>query len=184
MKSYTTKQELRQFAEDILAEERVRLRKSAQERSPSGATFLSHSSKDDDLVVGAVRVLTNHGATVYIDKVDPAMPPYTNKQTAATLKTRIQQARKFVLLASANSKESKWVPWELGVADGYKGLSKIALFPAVDTRDDTDWTSWEYMGLYQRIIWGNINGYRDALWMVLDETENTAVPLKDWLAAS
>ncbi len=184
MKSYTTKQELRQFAEEILVEERVRLRKSAQDRSPSGATFLSHSSKDDDLVVGAVRILNNHGATVYIDKVDPAMPPYTNKQTAATLKTRIHQARRFVLLATANSKESKWVPWELGIADGYKGLSKIALFPAVETRGDTAWTSWEYMGLYQRIIWGNITGYDKALWMVLDESENTAVPLKDWLAAN
>lgn len=183
MKSYTTKQELRQFAEELVVEDRIRLRKSAQDRLPTGATFLSHSSKDDDLVVGAVRILTNHGATVYIDKVDPTMPPYTNKQTASTLKTRIQQASKFVLLATANSKESKWVPWELGIADSYKGLSRIALFPAVDSRQDTAWTEWEYMGLYQRIIWGNINGYENALWMVLDESDNTATPLKDWLSA-
>ena len=158
------------------------MRKSAQERSPEGATFLSHSSKDDDLVVGAIRILEGHGATVYIDKVDPELPPYTSEQTAATLKKRIEQTKKFVLLATKNSKESKWVPWELGIAAGKKGLDRIALFPAVDEQYDTSWTSWEYMGLYHRIVWGDLKGHEKPLWMVLDEKKNTAIPLSKWIA--
>ena len=54
-----------------------------------GSTFLSHSSKDDDLVIGATRVLENHGARVYVDEVDPVMPPYTTEETANRLKRRM-----------------------------------------------------------------------------------------------
>ncbi|RKT34728.1 TIR domain-containing protein [Roseovarius halotolerans] len=178
---YTTKEEFRQFSNELPLNERTELRKRAQARSPEGATFLSRSSKDEDLVVGAIRVLENHGATVYIDKKDPELPPYTSEQTALTLKRRIEQTRKFVLLATENSKESKWVPWELGIADGKKGLSRIALFPAVNERYDNSWTTWEYMGLYHRIVWGDLEGYEKRLWMVLDETRNTAIPLSRWL---
>lgn len=181
MISYITREEFRSFADAITLSESTELRKRAQERSPEGATFLSHSSKDDDLVVGAIRVLERHGATVYIDKKDPALPPYTSEQTAATLKKRIDQTKKIVLLASKNSKESRWVPWELGIADGKKGLDRIALFPAVDEQRDKSWTSWEYMGLYRRIVWGDLEGHEKRLWMVFDERANTAIPLSKWL---
>lgn len=181
MVSYTTKEELRGFVGDIPVLQRTRTRKNAEERSPHGATFLSHSSRDDDLVDGAILILENHGATVYVDKIDPELPPYTSKETAAKLKTRINQSRKFVLLATKNSKESKWVPWELGLADGYKGFGKIALFPAVDARYETSWTSWEYMGLYDRIVWGKLKGYEKEVWMVLNEADNTATELSAWL---
>lgn len=181
MIEYTTRDEFYSFANKISLQEQARLRKSAEDTSPRGATFLSHSSEDDKLVTGAIRILENHGATVYIDKKDPTLPPYTNTKTASTLKTRINQANKFVLLATKNSKQSKWVPWELGLADGYKDLSRIALFPAVEERHDTAWTSWEYMGLYDRIVWGDLKGHDKPLWMVFDEKKNSAIPLSKWL---
>ena len=184
MFEYATRSELHGFASKVSLAEQATLRKAAEDRSPQGSTFLSHSSKDDKLVSGSISVLKGHGATVYIDKKDPALPPYTNKNTALTLKTRIKQSSKFVLLATKNSKESKWVPWELGLADGYKGLSKIALFPAVEGHDDTAWTSWEYMGLYNRIVWGDLEGHDKQLWMVLNEKENTATSLLNWLKNS
>lgn len=109
------------------------------------------------------------------------MPPYTSEETANLLKSRIQQTRKFVLLTSKNSKESRWVPWELGVADGYKGLAKIAIFPSAEHMNESAWASWEYLGLYQRIAWGEIKGYDAPLWMVWNQAENTAVPLRSWL---
>ncbi|BBE00311.1 TIR domain-containing protein (plasmid) [Sphingobium amiense] len=118
MIEYITKSELRNFAGKLNINEQVNLRKSASSRALSGATFLSHSSKDDDLVVGAIRVLEGHGAKVYVDEIDPEMPPYTTEETAGLLKSRIRQTKRFVLLASKNSKDSRWVPWELGVADG------------------------------------------------------------------
>lgn len=181
MIEYITRAELRGYASALNNQEQSSLRKSAEARSLDGATFLSHSTKDDELVVGAIRVLEAHGATVYLDKIDPDLPPYTSAETASKLKQRVNQTKKFVLLASKNSKESKWVPWELGVADGYKGLSRIALFPAVDDESDTAWTSWEYLGLYDRIVWGDLKGHDKKLWMVLDQKSNTAWPLTDWL---
>jgi hypothetical protein len=181
MVEFVTKAQLRNYAAKLTVTEQANLRKSLASRSLSGATFLSHSSKDDDLVVGATRVLEGHGATVYTDEVDPAMPPYTNEETANLLKQRIQQAQKFVLLASANSKESKWVPWELGIADGYKGIGRIALFPAAESTNDTIWASWEYLGLYRRIVWGEMRGEKEPLWMVHDWKRNTAVKLSSWL---
>src|SRR5690348_11975689 len=170
MIEYITKSELRKLASSIPLAEQAKVKKSASSRSLSGSTFLSHSSKDDDLVIGAIRILEGHGANVYVDEVDPEMPPYTSEKTAALLKQRINQSSRFVLLASKNSQVSKWVPWELGVADGDKGLSRIALFPALDSSSDKDWVSWEYLGLYRRIVWGNLEGHKDPVWMVLDES--------------
>ena len=184
MVDYITRSELRKFASEITLDEQVRLRRSASSRDLAGSTFLSHSSKDDDLVVGAIRVLEGHGAKVYVDEIDPEMPPYTSEETAALLKRRIHQTSRFVLLASKNSKDSRWVPWELGVADGDKGLSQIALFPASDSSSERDWASWEYLGLYRRIVWGNMQGHKDAIWMVLDEKKNTATALSDWLGGA
>src|SRR3546814_18088347 len=85
------------------------------------------------------------------------------------------QTKRFVLLASKNSKDSRWVPWELGVADGYKGLTKIALFPASDSSHEQAWASWEYLGLYRRIVWGDLQGHQKRVWMVLDEKRNTEI---------
>ena len=181
MYEYATQGDLRSFAAQIPVNEQATVRKSAEERSPSGATFLSHSSKDQDLVVGAVRLLSGHGATVYIDKKDPSLPPYTTKDTAAGLKKRIQQSNKFVLLASKNSKDSRWVPWELGIADQAKGLNRVAVLPAVDTQADGSWSNWEYLGLYDRVVWGDLKGYAKKVWMVIDERENVATELSKWL---
>jgi hypothetical protein len=181
MVEFATRDDLQRFSGNMRLDERVRLRKAAAAVAPSGATFLSHSSKDEDLVVGAIELLRNHGATVYVDTVDPAMPPTTNKETAAVLKRRIGQARRFVLLASENSKASTWVPWELGIADGCKGMSHIALFPAVDLGRDAQWRSWEYMGLYNCIVWGGLQGREGNLWMVWDQVQNSATELSEWL---
>ena len=181
MARYVTTAELRGFAADIPILEQASLRKSIQSRSLAGSTFLSHSSKDDDLVIGATTVLENHGARVYVDEVDPAMPPYTSEETANLFKRRIAQARRFVLLASPNSKDSRWVPWEHGIAEGDKGLDRIALFPASDSGDG--WAKWEYLGLYRRIAYGALKGEDNLVWMVIDEKRNKAVELSRWLKA-
>ena len=181
MAQYITREALRRFAAELGTAEAAKIRKAAASRSLEGSTFLSHSSKDDDLVAGAIRVLENHGAKVYIDEIDPEMPPYTSEKTAGLLKTRIRDTSRFVLLASKNSKESKWVPWELGIADGVKDTSKIALFPASDSSYDKAWASWEYLGLYDRIVWGKLENYQKEVWMVIDEKKNTATELSKWL---
>lgn len=184
MPVFVTRDELRSFAAQKSLTEQASIRKTASERPLQGSTFLSHSSKDEDLVVGATIVLENHGAKVYVDKIDPEMPPYTSDKTASLLKERIRQTRRFVLLTSKNSKESRWVPWELGIADGYKSLSEIALFPSSDDSNDTTWANWEYLGLYRRVVWGDLEGHPKSLWMVWNHKANTATPLRDWLSGN
>lgn len=181
MIEYATRADFIRFSEEIQLHEQASVRKRAEGRAPSGATFLSHSSQDKELVVGAIRLLEGHGATVYIDKKDPTLPPYTNKDTAIGLKNRIHQSQRFVLLASKNSKDSRWVPWELGIADECKGLRRVAILPAVESQGDTEWSNWEYLGLYDRIVWGDLDGQSKKVWMVLDERENTATQLSAWL---
>lgn len=181
MLQYTTRANLIDWGNQVQKSAPVTPRYSQHSNSLAAATFLSHSSKDRELVAGATLILENHGAQVYIDEVDPQMPPTTSRETAEILKSRIRDTKRFVLLASNNSKDSRWVPWELGYADGHKGTDRIAIFPAVDVWYETGWTSQEYLGLYDRIIWGNIKGYTDAMWIVLNEQENTASPLRKWL---
>lgn len=181
---FVTRAELRSFAASKTASEQASIRKSAASQTLVGSTFLSHSSKDEDLVMGATIVLENHGARVYTDEVDPEMPPYTSEETARLLKSRINQTERFVLLTSQNSKESRWVPWELGIADGYKGLYPIALFPSSDNANDMSWASWEYLGLYQQILWGQINGREGKEWIVLNREKFTAITLRDWLSGN
>jgi hypothetical protein len=178
---YATRADLLRFTDEVQQTEQASLRKRAEERTATGATFLSHSSMDGTLTVGAIRLLEGHGAAVYIDKKDPALPPYTDKETAKGLKNRIHSSRNFVLLASSNSKDSRWVPWELGIADEAKGLPRVAILPAVDERSDVSWTNWEYLGLYDRIVWGDLKGQSSKVWMVLDQRKSTAVELSHWL---
>ena len=181
MYQFITKSMLRTAAVGKNLTEQAAVRKSASASAPEGTTFLSHSSQDSDLTIGAINLLKNHGAIVYIDEIDPTMPPYTNTETAEKLKARIRVCKKFVLLATPNSNTSKWVPWELGIGDGYKSLSNIAIFPASENSADTSWASWEYLGLYRKIVFGDHENYSEKIWMVLDQRSNKGTELREWL---
>lgn len=77
---------------------------------------------------------------------------------------------------------SKWIPWELGLVDGEKGSQPVALFPTAETSYEQSWTETEYLGLYQRIVWGKIKDITEKdEWIVLNHEKNTAVRLKRWL---
>jgi hypothetical protein len=120
---------------------------------------------------------------VYIDKKDETLPPYTNRETAIKLRKKIHECRKFILFATKKSKDSKWIPWELGISDGYKQSTGTAIFPGLDTVDDSEWTEREYLGVYDRIVWGDLEGRKGRVWMVLNQEKNTATELSKWLRA-
>lgn len=160
--------------------ERASLEKRASEARIESSVFLSHSSKDADLLPGAIALLKRHGASVYIDKKDESLPPFTNTETATALKGRIRVCQKFVLLASANSKDSKWVPWELGLADGYRTSGNVAILPSVDSTDPK-WPEQEYLGVYRTITFGKLQGFTGDVYMVWDHEKNRATELSAWL---
>lgn len=178
MPEYTTTAQMKSFVP--VPHEQQRLLKRAASRQ-SKNTFLSHSSKDNELVPGAVLVLENHGGSVYVDLVDERLPRNPSVETAQVLRNTVNEMRRFVLLVSSNSHGSVWIPWELGLADGQKGVPAVALFPVVQYVSETAWTEQEYLGLYSRIVWGNLEGHDKPLWMVYNHHTNTAGTLSKWL---
>lgn len=57
----------------------------------------------------------------------------------------------------------------------------MTILPTVESQTDVTWSSWEYLGLYDRIVWGDLKGREKRVWMVLDERKNTATELSEWL---
>jgi TIR domain len=143
--------------------------------------FLSHSSLDKDSLPVAIGFLEAHGAKVYIDKTDKELPKKTSAETGVKLKERISQCPKFIVLVTANSKSSRWIPWELGVADEKKKMPNVALLPDVGNQTNFDWPEQEYLGLYPRIVQHTFAGQATPVWMVLDHHNHSGVELGAWI---
>ena len=111
--------------------------------------FLSHSHKDADLAKGLQGFLQAQGWIVYIDWEDTAMPPKPNRETARSIKSRIERLDWFIYLATANSASSKWCPWEIGYADGVKDIDKIVIVPTRDGIGNNYGN--EYLDLYRHV---------------------------------
>lgn len=179
MVEYITRDAIRENA-GPLTEQASIVRKAAA-RSPAGSSFLSHSTKDADLLPGVIAILERHGAAVYVDKKDESLPPTTSRETASILKNRIKQCRKFILLTTKNSKDSRWMPWELGLADGYRQTPNVSIFPGVDTAGDRAWSEREYLEIYDRIVFGEHQNYQRPIFMVWNQEKNTGTELSAWL---
>jgi hypothetical protein len=128
-----------------------------------------------------INVLKNHGGNPYVDIGDNKLPNPPSVDTAKILKSNIEKAKRFVLFLTTNSKDSNWVPWELGLSDGAKNNYDIAIFPSTEEVYNSNWTNQEYLGLYRKIVWGWLNGYNKEVWMVWDKTSNTATELSKWI---
>lgn len=183
MVEYLTRDFLRREASQRSTREQATIVAEAERRSSVGTTFLSHSSKDADLLPGVISLLERHGATVYVDKKDEALPKVTSRETATILRERIRHCRKFVLLTTPNSKDSRWMPWELGLSDGIKNSAHTALLPSPDKAHDRQWAEQEYLGVYDRIVYGAHQSYRSPVFMVWNQESNTATELSSWLAS-
>lgn len=180
MVSYATFNDLDRLRRRILNEEGML--KKASTAPQYKTVFLSHSSQDEEYLPAVINVLEEAGGSVYIDKADHRLPETPDHETAEVLRSTVRVCPRFVLFVTTNSKNSRWIPWELGLADGEKGVGSIALFPTAKNAFEKAWAEREYLGLYPRIVWGSIrNKTRQAGWIVLYHHNNTAVTLSDWL---
>lgn len=136
--------------------------------------FLSHRHKDKEVVRKVIGFLNDLNSEVYIDWLDHSMPEKTNAETAKKIKQSIKDCDKFILLATENSLESKWIPWELGIGDILKGIDKIAILPI--TRLDKNWPEREY---YQ--IYGTIETSTKNYWCYFPPDESTGKHINVWL---
>jgi hypothetical protein len=129
--------------------ERITEAKNESSYFATTTIFLSHSHEDKDEVKKAVVFLRSIGVRVYIDWLDPSMPPFTSAETADKIKKKIKDCKKFIFLATNNAINSKWCNWELGFGDAHKYIDKIALFPL--SENSGTWNGAEYLRIYPRI---------------------------------
>jgi hypothetical protein len=109
--------------------------------------FLSHSSKDMELIAGLKLILTDLGYSVYVDWNDSELDPNNvTPRTAAVLRERMACCRSLVYAFSENASNSKWMPWELGYFDALK-QSRVAVLPISTTAKDS-YRGSEFVGLY------------------------------------
>lgn len=150
---YLTRATLRNVAQSEASQKSLR---QYLTKSWSGQTrvFLSHSHIDlNDLsqqeLYGLLTLLILYGGDIYIDWLDPEMPKRTSRETAVQLKGKIDSCDRFLLLATNNAINSRWVPWELGYADKSKGAENIAVIPIADPSGH--WSGSEYLALYPTV---------------------------------
>jgi hypothetical protein len=142
--------------------------------------FLSHSSLDAMYVKGAAEFLSSFNIQVYVDLNDQRMPKPPSPQTAEILRAEIRRSHRFVIFLSSNSASSKWIPWELGIADAFKGTKKVALLPMSFDGSEGSWAKQEYLGLYPRVVGSDTFGRQD--WYVQDPNDSSKTALSQWLA--
>lgn len=111
--------------------------------------FLSHSTSDAQIILGVKGILEDYGNSVYVDWLeDPQLNrSHVTPATAEIIRTRMNQSKSLVYVHSVNSSSSKWMPWELGYFDGFKGA--VAIFPV--TKSGESFQGQEYLGIYPYI---------------------------------
>lgn len=125
----------------------------AEEAFPKhGYIFISHSYIDKPTALEVATMFNNLGYESYIDWQDQSLPyrEDVSPDTAEVLRNNIKFSCALIYVASQGSSDSKWMPWELGLADGMK--RNTAIMPLVYTEDDKLEDGREYLGLYPEII--------------------------------
>lgn len=154
MATYFTKSEARSAARaqpqkiaksfgQILAEEAANVR-----GFESFDVFLSHSVHDAELILGVKVLLERRGYSVYVDwDTDKELDrSNVSPKTASVLRSRMQQSKSLIYVATDNASSSKWMPWELGYFDGLR-KGGVAILPLVDSETER-FRGQEYLGLY------------------------------------
>lgn len=144
--------------------------------------FLSHSKLDSSLIPGALDLLSKRGASVYVDVTDPEISSLSMAGKVDRVKDAIRQCKKLVILFTKNSESSRWIPWELGLAEGIHGVKQVATFPVglngID--EEAKWGKQEYFASYPQIVFRSFANNTTPDYLVLDPADNQAWTLKEW----
>lgn len=141
--------------------------------------FLSHSSKDSELILGMKGILEDLGYSVYVDWVDDPLMDRTrvDKNTAGKLKERMRASDSLFYVTTDNAIDSKWMPWECGYFDGFR--EKVAIVPVQKNPYSNNYTGQEYLGLYPYCVRQNNKIGNPKLW--IHNNENEYIVYDDWV---
>ena len=139
--------------------------------------FLSHSSKDKELIAGLKLLLNDMGYSVYVDWNDEKLDPNNvTPETAAVLRERMKQCKSLIYAFSENASNSKWMPWELGYFDALK-KSRVAVLPISQTAKYS-YKGSEFVGVYYVVHFAQTSSNKDAIWV---HNGDDYVNFKYWL---
>jgi hypothetical protein len=135
---------------------------------------------DKELIDGIADYLEKMGYVVYVDwKQDGQLNrEHVTKETAQIVRGRITQSKSLFFATTDGARESRWMPWELGIMDGQKGKSAILPVSASQTSSDR-YKGQEYLGVYPYITGSNDTHGKPRLWV--HEDEETYVVFDSWL---
>ena len=133
--------------------------------------FLSHSSRDAEIILGMKGILEDLGYSVYVDWVDDPQLDRTKvgKNTASKLRERMNSSKSLFYVTTDNAISSKWMPWECGYFDGFR--EKVAIVPVQKFAFSNEYNGQEYLGLYPYCIKQNDIKGNPRLWIHNDKNE-------------
>lgn len=100
-------------------------------------------------------------------------------KTANVIKKRISNCKGLSYIATRNIVNSKWCPWELGLADGMLN-GKSCILPVME--ESSTFKGLEYLGLYPYIEYEKISGKSTYEFWVIDQGDSSRyASLKSWL---
>lgn len=138
-------------------------------------TFFAHSSDDIKLIKKIIEYFYVLGSKPYIDKDDMELPKYTDIDTAKKLKSNIDACKRFVLVVTGNSINSKWASWELGLAGMLKTYENVAILPIESINVNERFTGNEYLGIYKQIR------ERDGKLVIYNPENEKIISIDEWL---
>ncbi len=145
--------------------------------------FMSHSFLDAEYIYMLKKDIEYMGFSVYVDWCDDSQLDRSKVtiKTANLLRKRMKNCKSLLYIASEKSKQSKWMPWELGYFDGIK--NKVAILPVLNTSTNTDnFNGQEYLGLYPYITKNRIQfTNQEILYVNTNNDETTYASFEGWI---
>lgn len=183
LRSPTIEAELRRQTPWTKSAGQVLTENAAASSQTSFDVFLSHSYRDAraldaEELLRLKKLLEQHGLSVYVDWiVDRQLDrKKVDTETAAKIRSRMDQCKCLLFATSASSSESKWMPWELGYKDG--SSKRVAILPVVDQRANA-FHGQEYLGLYPYVTKDQDKQGKVLLW--IERSDGSYVSLSEWL---
>jgi len=141
--------------------------------------FLSHSYLDATEVRVLKAINEGEGLSVYVDWIEDyeLNREDVTKETAQLIRHRLKNCDSLFYAFSENSTKSKWMPWELGFFDGFKG--NVAVIPIKDNPQSSDYyRGVEFVGIYPYItITKNTLGFPTGY---INESSDIYVTFSEW----
>lgn len=108
-----------------------RSRVHAREDAPT-AILLDVAEGDGDLLRPALNFIANQGTPVYVDFRDDRLPRGAEGEMAQWMRRGVRLDDRFVLVTTQGGLGSRWVPWQLALAEGALGLENVAVLTVED----------------------------------------------------